>query len=88
MKKDKVASTDLVLKNLNVEETRTLFVTTANDQNTLLSSRNIKNTKVITADKLNTYDILNSGKLVISEKAVDQIDNHFNSTCIKQLGGK
>jgi large subunit ribosomal protein L4 len=68
-----------VLKNLNVEETRTLFVTTANDQNTLLSSRNIKNTKVITADKLNTYDILNSGKLVISEKAVDQIDNHFNS---------
>jgi large subunit ribosomal protein L4 len=68
-----------VLKNLNVDETRTLFVTTTNDQNTLLSSRNIKNAKVITADKLNTYDILNSGKLVISEKAVDQIDNHFNS---------
>jgi large subunit ribosomal protein L4 len=68
-----------VLKNLNVDETRTLFVTTTNDQNTLLSSRNIKNAKVITADKLNTYDILNSGKLVISEKAIDQIDNHFNS---------
>lgn len=68
-----------VLKNLNVDETKTLFVTTTNDQNTLLSSRNIKNAKVITADKLNTYDILNSGKLVISEKAVDQIDNHFNS---------
>jgi len=68
-----------VLKNLNVDETKTLFVTTTSDQNTLLSSRNIKNTKVITADKLNTYDILNSGKLVISEKAVDQIDNHFNS---------
>ena len=68
-----------VLKNLNVDETKTLFVTTTSDQNTLLSSRNIKNAKVITADKLNTYDILNSGKLVISEKAVDQIDNHFNS---------
>ena len=68
-----------VLKNLNVEDSKTLFVTTNNDHNTLLSSRNIKNTKVITADKLNTYDILNSGKLVISEKAVDQIDNHFNS---------
>jgi large subunit ribosomal protein L4 len=67
------------LKNLNVEDSKTLFVTTNSDHNTLLSSRNIKNTKVITADKLNTYDILNSGKLVISEKAVDQIDNHFNS---------
>ena len=68
-----------VLKNLNVEDSKTLFVTTTNDQNTILSSRNIKNAKVITADKLNTYDILNSGKLVIAEKAVDQIDNHFNS---------
>jgi large subunit ribosomal protein L4 len=68
-----------VLKNLNVDNSKTLFVTTTNDENTLLSSRNIKNAKVITADKLNTYDILNSGKLVISEKAVDQIDNHFNS---------
>ena len=67
------------MKNLNVEDSKTLFVTNNNDHNTLLSSRNIKNTKVITADKLNTYDILNSGKLVISEKAVDQIDNHFNS---------
>jgi len=68
-----------VLKNLNVEDSKTLFVTTTNDQNTILSSRNIKNAKVITADKLTTYDILNSGKLVIAEKAVDQIDNHFNS---------
>ena len=68
-----------VLKNLNVEDSKTLFVTTSNDQNTILSSRNIKNAKVITADKLTTYDILNSGKLVIAEKAVDQIDNHFNS---------
>jgi len=68
-----------VLKNLNVDDSKTLFVTTTNDQNTILSSRNIKNAKVTTADKLTTYDILNSGKLVIAEKAVDQIDNHFNS---------
>ena len=33
------------------------------DQNTFLSSRNLKNAKVITADKLNTYDILYSHKL-------------------------
>ena len=66
-----------VLKNLKIDGDKSLFVTSEKDQNTLLSSRNLKNAKVITADKLNTYDILNSGKLVISEKAVDQIDNHF-----------
>ena len=66
-----------ILKNLKVDNDRTLFVASEKDQNTLLSSRNIKNTKVITADKLNTYDILNSAKLIISEKAVEQIENQF-----------
>ena len=65
------------LKNLTVDNDRTLFVASEKDQNTLLSSRNIKNTKVITVDKLNTYDILNSAKLIISEKAVEQIENQF-----------
>ena len=66
-----------ILKNLKVDNDRTLFVASEKDQNTLLSSRNVKNTKVITADKLNTYDILNSAKLIISEKAVEQIENQF-----------
>ena len=68
-----------ILKNLKVDNNRTLFVASEKDQNTLLSSRNVKNTKVITADKLNTYDILNSAKLIISEKAVEQIENHFKA---------
>ncbi len=66
-----------ILKNLKVDNDRTLFVASEKDHNTLLSSRNIKNTKVITADKLNTYDILNSAKLIISEKAFEQIVNQF-----------
>ena len=68
-----------ILKNLKVDNDRTLFVASEKDQNTLLSSRNVKNTKVITADKLNTYDILNSSKLIISEKAVEQIENQFKA---------
>ena len=67
------------LNNLKVDNDRTLFVASEKDQNTLLSSRNVKNTKVITADKLNTYDILNSAKLIISEKAVEQIENQFKA---------
>ena len=68
-----------ILKNLNVVNDRTLFVTSEKDQNTILSTRNLKNTKVITADKLNTYDILNSVKLIISESAVSQIENQFKA---------
>ncbi len=68
-----------ILKNLNVVDDRTLFVTSEKDQNTILSTRNLKNTKVITADKLNTYDILNSVKLIISESAVSQIENQFKA---------
>ena len=68
-----------ILKNLNVVNDKTLFVTSEKDQNTILSTRNLKNTKVITADKLNTYDILNSVKLIISESAVSQIENQFKA---------
>jgi len=66
-----------ILKNLKSEDSKTLFVTNNKNENTILSSRNLQNTKVITADKLNTYDILNSSKIIFLESAVDQIDNHF-----------
>jgi large subunit ribosomal protein L4 len=66
-----------VLKNLKIEGDKTLFVTSEKDKNTFLSSRNLKNAKVITADKLNTYDILYSHKLIISENAFDQIEKLF-----------
>jgi len=66
-----------VLKNLKIDGDKSLFVTSEKDQNTLLSSRNLKNSKVITADKLNTYDILYSHKLIISENAFVQIEKLF-----------
>ena len=66
-----------VLKSLKVDSERALFVTSERDNNTLLSSRNLKNAKIITADKLNTYDILHSNKLIISEKAFIQIEKQF-----------
>ena len=66
-----------VLKNLKIDGDKPLFVTSEKDENTFLSSRNLKNAKVITADKLNTYDILYSHKLIISENAFSQIEKLF-----------
>ena len=66
-----------IIKNLKLDGVKSLFVTSEKDQNTFLSSRNLKNAKVITADKLNTYDILYSHKLIISQNAFDQIEKLF-----------
>ena len=66
-----------VLKNLKIDGDKSLFVTSEKDENIFLSSRNLKNAKVITADKLNTYDILYSHKLIISENAFSQIEKLF-----------
>ena len=50
-----------------------------NNRNIYLSSRNMVSSKVITVDKLNTYDILDAKNLVISESAVDMIDKQFKA---------
>ena len=68
-----------VLSNLNIADGKSLFVLAQNNSNVYLSSRNIASSKVITVDKLNTYDILDAKNLVISESAVDMIDKQFKA---------
>jgi len=55
---------------LNVTDVKTLLVLGTADSNVYLSSRNLKKTKVITADQLNTYDVLNAGKLLLTAGAL------------------
>jgi len=50
-----------------------LVLGTANE-NVYLSSRNLKKTKVITADQLNTYDVLNAGKLLLTAGALKSLE--------------
>src|SRR6202012_1023346 len=56
---------------LNVTNDKTLLVLAGVENNNVyLSSRNLKKAKVITADQLNTYDVLNAGKLLLTTGAV------------------
>jgi large subunit ribosomal protein L4 len=64
-----------VLENLSLTNKKTLLVVSTNDKNTWLSGRNIQNTKVITADALNTYDVLNAESLLLCESSVGIIEN-------------
>jgi len=62
-----------VLKNLQIDNAKSLFVTSEANTNLYLSVRNLQNTRLVRAQDLNTYDILRSQKLVLSEQSVDLI---------------
>ena len=59
-----------VLKNLGVENQKTLLLTDKVEQNVWLSLRNIPRTSLATLNTLNTYSILNCKTLIISESAL------------------
>ena len=65
------------LNNLSLAQSKSLFVFEGVNTNVVLSSRNLPNAKVVSADSLNTYQLLNNEKLVISEKAVESIKNQL-----------
>lgn len=53
---------------------RTTIVTAKNDENVVLSARNIPNVSVTTADQLCTYDIVVSDKLLVTKEAIKSIE--------------
>ncbi|QKJ31320.1 50S ribosomal protein L4 [Mucilaginibacter mali] len=63
---------------LNVTNDKTLLVIAgAENNNVYLSSRNLKKTKVISVEQLNTYDVLNAGKLLLTTGAVKTLEEAF-----------
>jgi large subunit ribosomal protein L4 len=64
-----------VLKALELESKKSLFVMSGSNNNVYLSSRNLKTSKVVSNSGLNTYSILNAGKVVISESSLEEINN-------------
>ena len=63
-----------LVSDLNVANEKTLLVLPAANNNVYLSSRNLKKAKVITADQLNTYDVLNAGKLLLTTGSVKTLE--------------
>ena len=67
-----------VLKALELENKKSLFVLDGSNKNVYLSSRNLQGTKVITASRLNTYNVMNANKIVMSEACVEEIESNFS----------
>ena len=67
-----------VLKALNIDSNKSLFVFDTSNINVYLSSRNFKGTEVITTSEMNTYSILNAKQLVISESSLLSINENLS----------
>lgn len=62
-----------VLEKLNATG-KTLIVVEELNDNQILATRNLTNINLLQADEINTYDIINSDKMIITEAAVKAIE--------------
>jgi len=66
-----------ILKDFKLDNKKTLLVLADKDENIYLSARNIKKAKVVRADSLNTYDILNANNIIMVESSLKAINDLF-----------
>lgn len=67
-----------MLKAFSLDGTKTLLITPEVNANVVLSGRNIPKAKVSTAADVNTYDLVNASKLLITEAALQAIESSFS----------
>jgi large subunit ribosomal protein L4 len=67
-----------MLNSLSFNGKKTLLVLPEANSNIVLSGRNIQNAKVVTADQINTYDVVNAEQLIFVESSLSKIDNLLN----------
>ena len=65
-----------VMKNIKAEG-KSYVVIGDNDQNVILSARNLPGVKTSVSDLINVYDIMNAKTLVVTKKAVAKIEEVF-----------
>ena len=66
-----------ILKALDLQAKKTLMVLNGGNKNIYLSSRNLKNSKVVVNSELNTYEITDATNVLILESAVDGLESNL-----------
>ncbi len=64
-----------IQKSLEITNRRTLFIVGEANKNIYLSARNLQKTTVVPVSELNTYNVLNAAKLVITESTIEKLHN-------------
>ena len=68
-----------ILSNLDQTDNKTLLILTDSNKNILLSSRNLKKTKVVNVSSINTYDLMNAHKLMFVESSIKEIEKNYKN---------
>jgi len=67
-----------ILKALNLENKKSLFVLGDSNNNVYLSSRNLKSSEVVINSELSTYKILNANQIVLLESSLEGIETNLS----------
>ena len=62
---------------LNGGAKKTMLVVSDVNKNLYLSSRNLEGVKVVTASDINTYELMNASRVLISEGAIEKIESNL-----------
>jgi len=73
LKENKTSKMVEILKNLQASK-KPLIITEKEDTMIVLSVRNIKGAMVLPVSKINTYDLINQEKIIITKKALQKIE--------------
>lgn len=66
-----------ILKNLGIVQEKSLFLLPAKNEQIELSARNLKKTLVKKADTISSYEVLNADKLIVTESALETLNNYL-----------
>ena len=67
-----------VLKALNLDSKKSLFVLGGSNNNVYLSSRNLKGSEVLIDSEISTYKILNANQVVLFESSIKNIESNLS----------
>jgi large subunit ribosomal protein L4 len=67
-----------LLSALKLDNEKVLLILGEQNDNVYLSSRNLGRVKVVTADSVNTFDVLNAKKVVLAESSISVIEKILN----------
>ncbi len=75
----KTAAFASVLANLKIADKKSLFILPSENKVVYLSARNLQNANVVTVSELNTYTIMDSKVVILSEESIAAIEKTFNA---------
>ena len=67
-----------LVSSLKLEGNKVLLVLGDQNDQVYKSARNLKKIKVVTADSVNTFDLLNAQKVLLAESSLEKIENILN----------